>query len=81
MGEHYHDYYSDTDYVLIMMSISRAHVSFLLDLILALKFYSLHVYIIYIYICGVTPQQTKSRCDNVVTTFSFGCDNVVITTL
>ena len=26
-------------------------------------------------------QQTKSRCDNVVTTLSFGCDNVVITTL
>ena len=29
----------------------------------------------------VSSQQTKSRCDNVVTTLSFGCDNVVITTL
>ena len=28
-----------------------------------------------------TAQQTISRCDNVVTTSCFGCDNVVITTL
>ena len=29
----------------------------------------------------VSSQQTKSRCDNVVTMLSFGCDNVVITML